>query len=297
MATLKALRDRRKSVLSTQKITLAMKMVAGAKLRRAQERVEAGRPYAHLMREMLQRLGTNAQALESPQPLLRGTGKTDVHLILVATSDRGLCGPFNSSIVRQVRRMISAYQAQGQTVKLLCVGRKGKEMLTREHGELIIESFTEVGYPRLYFSDAQRVGESVLKMFEDGIFDVCTLIYNHFKSAMTQEVMTQQIIPIQIEPLEKESTDVRSLKAVYEYEPDEEKILSQLLPHNVAVQIYDALLENAASEQGARMTAMDNASRNAGDMIRKLTLTYNRTRQAHITRELIEIISGAEALS
>jgi len=290
MTTLKALRDRRKSVLSTQKITLAMKMVAGAKLRRAQEHVEAGRPYAKLMNEMLQDLAANAKALESPHPLLTGTGQTNTHLIVVATSDRGLCGPFNSSIVRYARKLIASSEEQGQTVKLVCVGRKGKDMLQREYGHLIIESFTEIGFPRLRFKDAQHISESLLKMFEDGLFDVCTLIYNHFKSAITQEVTTNQIIPVKVEA----STNI--LSGIYEYEPQEEEILSQLLPHNLAVQVYNSLLENAASEQGARMTAMDSASRNAGEMIKKLTLTYNRTRQAIITRELIEIISGAEAL-
>jgi F-type H+-transporting ATPase subunit gamma len=289
MTTLKALRDRRKSVQSTQKITMAMKMVAGAKLRRAQEHVEAGRPYAHLMNQMLRDLAENAQALESPQPLLTGTGKTDIHLILIATSDRGLCGPFNSSILRQARKVIELSQSHGQTVKLMSVGRKGKDVLTREYGPLLIESFIEVGYPRLYFSEAQRIADSVLNMFQDGMFDICTLIYNHFKSAVVQEVTLQQIIPIG-----KETP--QSLKPIYEYEPDEGGILSKLLPQNVAVQIYNGLLENAASEQGARMTAMDNASRNADDIIRNLTLLYNRTRQSQITRELIEIISGAEAL-
>lgn len=296
MATLKELRSRRKSVQSTQKITLAMKMVAGAKLRRAQQHVEAGRPYAHHMRQMLQDLAANAQSLETPQPLLIGTGKTDRHLILVATSDRGLCGPFNSSIIRHTRKMIASCQEEGQEVQLFCVGRKGKEVLSREYGSLIVESFTEIGVPRLRFSEAQRIADSLLKMFEDGLFDVCSLIYNHFKSAMIQEVTTQQLIPARLEPLESQPAKEQLLKAIYEYEPAEETILGQLLPQNVAVQIFNALLENAASEQGARMTAMDSASRNAEDMIRKLTLTYNRTRQSYITRELIEIISGAEAL-
>lgn len=297
MSTLKALRDRRKSVQSTQKITMAMKMVAGAKLRRAQEHVEAGRPYARLMNQILRDLAANAQALEMPQPLLTGAGRVDTHLILIATSDRGLCGPFNSSILRQARKMIASSQAQGQAVKLMSVGRKGKDVLTREYGTLLIESFTEVGHPRLYFSDAQQIADSLLKMYEDGIFDICTLVYNHFKSAITQEATAQQIIPIQTEPAEQNpSSSAQPLKATYEYEPEEVGILSELLPQNVAVQIYNALLENAASEQGARMTAMDNASRNADDIIRRLTLLYNRTRQSQITRELIEIISGAEAL-
>ncbi|HUX78928.1 MAG TPA: ATP synthase F1 subunit gamma, partial [Alphaproteobacteria bacterium] len=203
MATLKTLRDRRKSVQSTQKITLAMKMVAGAKLRRAQEHVEAGRPYARLMRQMLQDLAVSAQALESPQPLLTGTGKKDTHLILVATSDRGLCGPFNSSIVRYTRRLIRSFQDEGQTVKLLCVGRKGRDMLVREYGQFIIESFTDIGFPRLRFHDAQRIADSLLQMYRDGLFDVCTIVYNHFKSPISQEVTVQQIIPVKVPSFEK----------------------------------------------------------------------------------------------
>lgn len=294
MATLKILRDRRKTVQSTQKITLAMKMVAGAKLRRAQESVEAGRPYAYVMGQILRDLAIGSQALETPQPLLAGRGQDLVHLLLVATSDRGLCGPFNSSIIRQARKLIEELQSQGKSVKICTIGRKGRDMLSREYGELIIESFTEVGSSRLQYSDAERIGDSILKMFEDGFFDVCTLIYNHFKSALVQEVTTQQIIPVPID--NGQQTQDKFLKAIYDYEPAEEKILGRLLPQNVIVQIYNALLENAASEQGARMTAMDNASRNADDMIRQLTLIYNRSRQTQITRELNEIISGAEAL-
>lgn len=294
MTTLKALRDRRTTVQSINKITLAMKMAAGAKLRRAQEYVEAGRPYAYYMRQMLRDFAINAQALETPQPLLTGRGKDNTHLILVATSDRGLCGPFNSSLVRQTRQLVKSLQGNGKIVQICTIGRKGKDMLSREHGDLIVESFMEVGQPRLQFSDAQRIGDSVLSMFQEGLFDVCTLIYNHFKSALTQEVTVQQIIPVPIEF--SEETLAPALKAIYEYEPAEEKILGQLLPQNVMVQIYNALLESAASEQGSRMIAMDNASRNADEMIRKLSLTYNRTRQAQITRELSEIISGAEAL-
>lgn len=290
MATLKALRDRRKSVQSTQKITMAMKMVAGAKLRRAQEHVEAGRPYAHAMAQMLSNLATHAQGLETPQPLLTGTGKTDTHLILIATSDRGLCGSFNASILRQTRQVIEDAQQNNQILKLISIGRKGKEALLRDYENLLIESFTEVGHPRLHFSDAQQIADHLITMFKEGLFDVCTLIYNRFKSAITQEVTVQQIIPIRAEAPPQPSS------ALYIYEPAEDQILNELLPQNVAVQIYNALLENAASEQGARMTAMDNASRNADELIRKLTLTYNRTRQAQITRELIEIISGAEAL-
>ncbi|HCC25446.1 MAG TPA: F0F1 ATP synthase subunit gamma [Holosporales bacterium] len=294
MATLKALRDRRKTIQSTQKITMAMKMVAGAKLRRAQEHVEAGRPYAYYMRQMLKDLAVNVQALETPQPLLTGRGKDSIHLILVATSDRGLCGPFNSSLVRQTRKLVESLRGNGKSVQICTIGRKGKDMLVREYGDLMVKSFMAVGQSRLQFSDAQRIGDGVLSMFQDGLFDVCTLIYNHFKSALTQEVTVQQIIPVPIEVSEQVPSPDH--KVVYEYEPDEEKILGQLLPQNVIVQIYNALLESAASERGSRMTAMDNASRNADEMIRKLSLSYNRTRQAQITRELSEIISGAEAL-
>lgn len=290
MTTLKVLRDRKKSVQSTQKITIAMKMVAGAKLRRAQAQVEAGRPYAHLMQQILSDLASRVTALESPQPLLTGTGKAETHLLLVATSDRGLCGSFNSSLIKQTQKSIATCQDKGQAVKLLCVGRKGQAMLEKEYGSLIVESFSGIGYPRLYFSDAQTIANTLLALFKEDLFDICTLIYNHFESALKQEVIAQQIIPLQRENPSSE------IQAIYDYEPDEETILNQLLPQNIAVQIYNALLENAASEEGARMTAMESASRNAEDMIRKLTLTYNRTRQTHITRELIEIISGAEAL-
>ena len=290
MTTLKVLRNRKISVQSTQKITIAMKMVAGAKLRRAQAQVEAGRPYAHLMQQILSDLAAHVTTLESPQPLLTGTGKAKTHLILVATSDRGLCGSFNSSLIKQAKKTIEACQSNGQTVKLFCIGQKGKAMLEKDYGSLIVESVSGIGYPRLYFSDAQGIANTLLTLFKDDSFDVCTLIYNHFKSALSQDVIAQQIIPLQA------ASPSSEIQAIYDYEPDEETILNQLLPQNIAVQIYNALLENAASEEGARMTAMESASRNAEDMIRKLTLTYNRTRQAHITRELIEIISGAEAL-
>ena len=296
MSSLKILRDRRQSVQSTQKITIAMKMVAGAKLRRAQEQVEAGRPYAHYMREVLEGLATNAQALESPHPLLTGTGNSKVHLIVVASSDRGLCGPFNSSILRQARKTIEECQLEGQEVKIITIGRKAKDSLRRDYSDLIVESYTEVGQKRLRFSEAQDIADSVISMFEDKIFDVCTLIYNHFKSAMSQETTVAQVIPILVNTNQTQKPANTAPKAIYEYEPAENTILTKLLPQNVAVQIFNALLENAASEQGARMTAMDSASRNADDMIKNLNLTYNRTRQAQITRELIEIISGAEAL-
>lgn len=298
MTTLKAIKNRKKSVQSTRKITLAMKMVAGAKLRRAEEHVRSARPYAHLMERMLVDLSQKVQALESPQPLLTGTGEAKVHLVLVASSDRGLCGGFNANIVRNAKKVITELQQEGQEVKLFVVGRKANEMLKAEYGHLVIHTMTELGIPRLRYSHAQEVAAELLKRFDAGEFDHCTMVYNKYISAMTQEVTGKQVIPLKLNAITEETAveEANALQAIYEYEPSEEAILSELLPRNLAVQIFISLLENAASEQGARMTAMDNASRNAEDMIKKLELTYNRTRQAQITRELIEIISGAEAI-
>jgi len=295
MATLKSLRDRRKTVQSTRKITLAMKMVAGAKLRRAQEQVEAGRPYATLMVKMLKDLASNSNSLESPQPLLTGLGKTGTYLIVVATSDRGLCGGFNATIVRHVRRQVRLLQSDGKTVNLFCIGRKGRDMLRGEFGSLIIDTITDIGSPHVRFESARDIADRLIGLFYGGDFDVCSIVYNRFQSAMVQVVTENQMIPLAMN-VEEETEISHGLEAVYEYEPSEDGILSEILPQNVAVQLYSALLENAASEQGARMTAMDNASRNAEDMIKKLGLTYNRLRQAQITKELIEIISGAEAV-
>jgi F-type H+-transporting ATPase subunit gamma len=295
MPSLKDLRNRINSVKSTQKITAAMKMVAAAKLRRAQEQAMAARPYAERMERML---GSLAQAMggQAGAPrLLAGTGKPDVHLVVVMTSDRGLCGSFNSSIVREARRLIRALIADGRQVKILCVGRKGRDQLRRDFGKLIIGTIEDVGKRKLAFSDAQAVAERIRGMFDAGEFDVATLIYNRFKSAISQTVTVQQIIPFAV-PTGEGPRETGLGNAVYEYEPGEDAILGELLPRNIGVQIYRALLENAASENGARMTAMDSATRNAGEMIAKLTLNYNRTRQAYITKELIEIISGAEAL-
>lgn len=295
MPSLKDLRMRIDSVKSTQKITSAMKMVAAAKLRRAQEQAEAARPYAERMERMLGSLAGSMASAEGAPKLLAGTGKQDVHLIVVMTSDKGLCGAFNSSIVRDARRMIAALQADGREVKILCVGRKGWSQLRRDYAPLIVDLIEGVGRPRLSFDDAQGIANRVLEMFEAGEFDVCTLVYNRFKSVIAQIVTRQQIIPFAVDaPDEGEQSDASG--TVYDYEPDETEILEVLLPRNMSVQIFSALLENNASEHGARMSAMDNASRNAGDMINSLTLNYNRTRQAFITRELIEIISGAEAL-
>ncbi|MBT5646255.1 MAG: F0F1 ATP synthase subunit gamma [Rhodospirillaceae bacterium] len=295
MPSLKDLRMRIDSVKSTQKITSAMKMVAAAKLRRAQEQAEAARPYAERMERMLGSLAGSMASAEGAPKLLAGTGKQDVQLLVVMTSDRGLCGAFNSSIVRDTRRMVAELQADGKEVKILCVGRKGWASLRREFEPIIVDLIEGVGRPRLSFDDAQGISNRVLEMFEAGEFDVCTLIYNRFKSVISQIVTRQQVVPFAVDaPAADEEAE--NTGTVYDYEPDETEILEVLLPRNMSVQVFRSLLENNASEHGARMSAMDNASRNAGDMIDSLTLNYNRTRQAFITRELIEIISGAEAV-
>ncbi len=295
MASLKDLRVRIASVKSTQKITSAMKMVAAAKLRRAQEHVEAARPYAERMERMLGSLAKAAAGQQGAPKLLAGTGREDIHLLIVGSADRGLCGGFNTGIVRAARRAIEKLIKDGKTVKILCVGRKGRDQLRRSYGDMIVDTIEDVAKPRVTFEAAENIGQRVAQMFEAGEFDVCTLYYARFKSAMTQIVTAQQLIPFAVE-LEESTEAGTGAKAVYEYEPDESEILAELLPRNLAVQMFKALLENSASEHGARMTAMDSATRNAGEMIDKLTLTYNRTRQAVITKELIEIISGAEAL-
>jgi F-type H+-transporting ATPase subunit gamma len=293
MPSLKDLRIRINSVKSTQKITSAMKMVAAAKLRRAQERAEAARPYAERMERVLKSLAGSMAGQEGAPALLAGTGRDAVHLVVVMTSDRGLCGGFNSTIARGARRLIRDLRAGGKQVKILCVGRKGRDQLRRDFGTLIIGTIEEIAKPRLTYEAADRVARRIATMFEAGEFDVCTIIYNRFKSAMTQIVTTLQLIPFTADDTPQETG---SSSASYEYEPDEATILAELLPNNLSVQIYKALLENGASEEGARMTAMDSATRNAGDMINRLTINYNRSRQAYITKELIEIISGAEAV-
>jgi len=294
MPSLKDLKVRINSVKSTQKITSAMKMVAAAKLRRAQDAAEASRPYADRMERMIASLAGKIGKDGGPK-LLSGTGEDKVHLIVVATADRGLCGGFNSTIVRAARRRIDQLLLEGKTVKILTVGRKGKDQLRRVHGDKIVKSIENLARTNVSFDQANDVARELIHMFEEGEFDVCSIFFNKFKSAMTQIVTEQQLIPAKV-PEADEAADEGGLQAVYEYEPDEEAILAALLPRNVATQIFAALLENSASEHGARMTAMDSATRNAGDMITKLTQTYNRTRQAYITKELIEIISGAEAL-
>jgi F-type H+-transporting ATPase subunit gamma len=292
MPSLKDLKIRINSVKSTQKITSAMKMVAAAKLRRAQEQAEAARPYAERMERVLGALAGAMAGQEGAPTLLAGRGAEKTHLVVVMTSDRGLCGGFNSSIVRGARRQIRDLQGQGREVKILCVGRKGRDQLRRDFGPLIIATIEDVGRPKLDFAAAQKIAERLATMYEGGEFDICTLIYNRFKSVITQIVTFQQLIPFATAATQGEAAD----RPFYEYEPDESEILAALLPRNLSMQVYRALLENAASEQGARMTAMDNATRNAGDMINRLTINYNRTRQAYITKELIEIISGAEAV-
>jgi F-type H+-transporting ATPase subunit gamma len=293
MPSLKDLKVRINSVKSTRKITSAMKMVAAAKLRRAQEAAEAARPYAERMDRMIAALGAKVSGTDGPK-LLTGTGKDDVHLIVVATADRGLCGGFNSSIVRAARRKIEELMKEGKTVKIMTVGRKGHDQLRRLYGDQIISTKQNIARTVVGFDVADEIGREVIRRFEAGEFDVATLFFNKFKSAMTQIVTEQQLVPAKLP--EETAEDAGSLKALYEFEPDEEGILAALLPRNVATQVFAGLLENAASEHGARMTAMDSATRNAGDMINKLTLSYNRARQAYITKELIEIISGAEAL-
>lgn len=295
MASLKDLRNRIASVQSTQKITRAMQMVAASKLRRAQEAAEAARPYAERMERVLASLGASLKDQPGAPRLLAGTGKDDVHLLVVATSDRGLCGAFNTNIIRAARLEAMRLVAAGKTVKIVTVGRKAHQVLRRDQGDRIVRQVDLSHVKRLGFQDASEIADTILAMFEAGEFDVCSIFYAKFQSALVQVVTKQQLIPAAIEEgAEGSGPDLNG--AVYEYEPDEEAILADLLPRNIRVQVFRALLENAASEQGARMTAMDSATRNAGDMIHRLTLTYNRTRQAAITKELIEIISGAEAL-
>jgi F-type H+-transporting ATPase subunit gamma len=268
--------------------------VAASRLRRAQEAAEAARPYALRMDRMLSSLAGKMAGMPGAPPLLAGTGKDAVHLLVVATSDRGLAGGFNATILREARRKIRELQAAGKTVKILTIGRKGRDSLRRDYARLIVDSLVEVGRKRLAYGEAREIGEKIVAMFHAGSFDVCTIVFNRFKSAITQIVTAQQLIPFA--PPAGMATVASGAGGVYEFEPSEEEILAALLPNNLAIQIFTGLLENAASEQGARMTAMDNATRNAGEMIDRLTINYNRTRQAVITKELIEIISGAEAL-
>ncbi len=291
MASLKDMRVRIAATKATQKITKAMQMVAASKLRRAQVAAEAARPYAERMDSVLGSIAAAVAGSDSAPKLLAGTGGDKVHLLVVCTAERGLCGPFNSSIVRLARDKANALIGQGKDVKILCVGRKGQDQLRRLYGKLIIETIELRGVRTIGFEQADMIAKKIIALFDQGAFDVATLFFSRFRSVIAQIPTAQQIIP----PVFEKASGAGPA-AAYEYEPEEEEILAELLPRNLSVQVFRALLENAASEQGARMTAMDNATRNAGEMIRKQTLTYNRTRQAMITKELIEIISGAEAL-
>ncbi len=294
MPSLKSLRVRINSVKSTRKITQAMKMVAAAKLRRAQSQAEAARPYAERMERMLASLGAAvASSLDAP-PLLVGTGREQVQLLVVVTADRGLAGPFNTNVGRFARNRIRELEAQGKQVKLLTVGRKGAVFLRREFASRIAGEVTFAGQKRIRFEDAANIAQRVTAMLEAGEFDVCALVYNRFRNVISQVPSEQRLIPAPLPALS--AAAATGPQPLYEYEPAEDEILAGLLPQNLAIQIYRALLESAAGEQGSRMSAMDSATRNAGQMINKLTLNYNRTRQANITRELIEIISGAEAV-
>ncbi|MBD8555510.1 F0F1 ATP synthase subunit gamma [Rhizobium sp. CFBP 8762] len=293
MPSLKDLKNRIASVKATQKITKAMKMVAAAKLRRAQEAAEAARPYSQRMGIVLENIAQAVGVDDSAPALMTGTGKDNVHLLVVCTAERGLCGGFNSQIARFARDHIRALLAEGKTVKILCVGKKGYDILRREFASLIIDRVDLREVKRIGFDNADGIAKRIISLFEQGEFDVCTLFYSEFKSVISQVPTAQQIIPAA--PAVVKSEEVAAA-ALYEYEPDAAAILTDLIPRNISVQVFRALLENVAGEMGAKMSAMDNATRNAGDMINRLTLSYNRQRQAQITKELIEIISGAEAL-
>jgi len=292
MASLKALRGRINSVKSTRKITSAMKMVAASKLKRAQTQAEAARPYAERMQRMLAALAQSAQGSPSAPKMLVGTGQDKVQLLVVVTADRGLAGAFNTNVGRAARNAIQRLEEEGKTVKVITVGRKGRDYLKREYASRLVGEYSFAGKKRIEFADVDAVAEKIRQMLEAGEFDVCTIVYNRFVSVISQIPTESRLIPLAIEA--GETTDKTQIE--YEFEPDEETILAALLPRNMAIQLFRALIESGAGEQGARMAAMDNATRNAGDMINKLTLNYNRTRQANITRELIEIISGAEAV-
>ncbi|WP_187968848.1 F0F1 ATP synthase subunit gamma [Aquibium microcysteis] len=292
MPSLKDLRNRIASVKATQKITKAMQMVAAAKLRRAQEAAEAARPYSQRMGAVLANIAAAVSGDDAPA-LMTGTGKDDVHLLVVATAERGLCGGFNSQIARLAREHIRRLLRDGKTVKIITVGKKGADILRRDYAKLIIERIELRDVKQVGFVNADAIAKNITQRFAAGEFDVCTLFYSEFKSVISQIPTAQQIIPAKAPAAPAADS---SASAIYEYEPDAGQILSDLIPRNISVQIFRALLENAAGEMGAKMTAMDNATRNAGDMISKLTITYNRQRQAQITKELIEIISGAEAL-
>ncbi len=291
MASLDDLKKRIASVKSTQKITKAMKMVAAAKLRRAQESAEKGRPYSEKMNNVILNLSSGISDKENAPKLLSGTGNDKIHLCVVMTSDRGLCGGFNSNIIKKAKSYFSKILSEGKELKIITVGSKGNDQLKRMYGDKIIENISFKESKNANYFDADKVGKMVIDKFESSEFDICTIFYNQFKNVITQIPQAQQIIPLNSEDSEENSSEEG-----YEFEPDEDEILSNLLPKNISTQIFKAMLENSASEQGSRMSAMDNATRNAGEMVDKLTIQYNRSRQAAITKELIEIISGAESL-
>ena len=291
MASLDDLKKRIASVKSTQKITKAMKMVAAAKLRRAQESAEKGRPYSEKMNNIILNLSSGISDKENAPKLLSGSGNDKVHLCVVMTSDRGLCGGFNSNIFKKAKSYFAKLVEEGKDLKIITVGSKGNDQLKRAYSEKIIANISFKESKHANYFDAEKVGEMVIEKFEAEEFDVCTIFYNQFKNVITQIPQAQQIIPLNVENSEEEKSEDS-----YEFEPDEDEILSNLLPKNISTQIFKAMLENSASEQGSRMSAMDNATRNAGEMVDKLTIEYNRSRQAAITKELIEIISGAESL-
>ena len=292
MATLDDLKKRIASVKSTQKITKAMKMVAAAKLRRAQESAEKGRPFSEKMNNIILNLSNSIADKENASKFLIGTGKNDIHLCVVITADRGLCGGFNTNICRKAKSYFEKILKEGKTLRIFTVGSKGHDQLKRAYGAYIVEKVNFKGFKKISFKEAEEIGKKIIKLFKENQFDVCKIFYNKFKNVITQIPQAQQIIPI--ENLKKE--DDKKSENFYEFEPEENEILNDLFPRNISTQIFKAFLENAASEQGSRMTAMDNATRNAGDLVDKLTITYNRSRQAAITKELIEIISGAESL-
>ncbi len=296
MPSLKDLRTRIASVKATQKITKAMQMVAAAKLRRAQEAAEQARPYAERMEEVIARLSKLLEGRTGAPALVMGTGRDEKHLLIVTTADRGLCGGFNSSIVKLAREHATALMAKGKQVQFMCLGQKGYDSLKYQFKDQILDTRRLGGSKGENFTLARQVGIQLLEMLDGESFDVCTLFYSEFRSIISQIPTTQQLIPVVLPEADDESIRPRAGQAIYEYEPDEDEILNELLPRNIRVQILRAMLENGASEQGARMSAMDSATRNAGEMIDKLTLQYNRARQAIITKELIEIISGAEAV-
>ena len=291
MASLDDLKKRIARVKSTQKITKAMKMVAAAKLRRAQESAEKGRPYSEKMNNIILNLSSGISDKENAPKLLSGSGNDKVHLCVVMTSDRGLCGGFNSNIIKKAKSYFAKLSEEGKELKIITVGSKGNDQLKRAYGDKIISNISFKESKNANYFDAEKVGKIVIEKFEGAEFDVCTIFYNQFKNVITQIPQAQQIIPLNTEATEEDKSEDS-----YEFEPDEDEILSNLLPKNISTQIFKAMLENSASEQGSRMSAMDNATRNAGEMVDKLTIEYNRSRQAAITKELIEIISGAESL-